>query len=463
MLLAFLSLIFRRALSSPLSHLPGPWYSIFTDVVLTYHWLTGRRAVYVHKLHETYGPVVRIAPYHADFINLSAKKQIYSVKETYVKSSWYRAMAPPGTESMFSTTNVEFHRRHRRLLSTGMTETNLKTVEPYVRERVELCVQRMEEEADALGVVDVYKWFSFLTADVIGGLSYGDSFHMLETGKKSKYIEYVEAAAWVMSLRPHFAWLIKMARHLPIPRMAEIASMTPYMRKYAIDTLQNYRKQVEEDPFGVRPSLFTKMLIANDEEKLDLNEIRDDAGVTLAYLVWAVAGNPDIRDKLVKELETVPQYFTHRDVIDLPYLNQVIDETLRLYAPLPGPLPRAVPKEGAQFGDYMLPGGVAVSCQAHSMNRDPVIYPDPERFDPSRWANPTKEMKDAIMTWGGGSRICIGMHLARMELRLATARFFKTFPRAVQSSTDGMSDADMELEAYFISYPTGKRTLIEVR
>jgi hypothetical protein len=39
----------------PLSHLPGPWYSKWTDVILTFQWLSGRRAFYVHKLHQIYG------------------------------------------------------------------------------------------------------------------------------------------------------------------------------------------------------------------------------------------------------------------------------------------------------------------------------------------------------------------------------------------------------------------------
>lgn len=55
------------------------------------------------------------------------------------------------------------------------------------------------------------------------------------------------------------------------------------------------------------------------------------------------------------------------------------------------------------------------------------------------------------------------MHLARMELRLATAKFFKTFPNAVQTTLEGMSDDDMELESYLISNPRGMRCLVEAR
>lgn len=84
------------------------------------------------------------------------------------------------------------------------------------------------------------------------------------------------------------------------------------------------------------------------------------------------------------------------------------------------------------------------------------------RFDPSRWENPTKPMEDAFMPFGGGSRTCIGMHLARTELRLATARFFLTFPKATVSTMEGMDEEDMEQIAYFLMSPKGKRCLVKV-
>lgn len=57
--------------------------------------------------------------------------------------------------------------------------------------------------------------------------------------------------------------------------------------------------------------------------------------------------------------------------------------------------------------------------------------------------------------------VCIGLHLARMELRLATALFFRTFPRARVSTAEGMSDDDMKMLIYFLVIPKGKRCLID--
>lgn len=57
--------------------------------------------------------------------------------------------------------------------------------------------------------------------------------------------------------------------------------------------------------------------------------------------------------------------------------------------------------------------------------------------------------------------VCIGIHLARMELRLATALFFRTFPQAHVSTKEGMSAEDMEMKSYFLMSPKGHRCLME--
>ncbi len=57
--------------------------------------------------------------------------------------------------------------------------------------------------------------------------------------------------------------------------------------------------------------------------------------------------------------------------------------------------------------------------------------------------------------------VCIGLHLARMELRLAAAIFFRRFPKAKVSTAEGMCDQDMEPYIYFLLTPRGKRLLIE--
>lgn len=57
--------------------------------------------------------------------------------------------------------------------------------------------------------------------------------------------------------------------------------------------------------------------------------------------------------------------------------------------------------------------------------------------------------------------VCIGIHLARIELRLATALFFRRFPQARISHSEGMSSDDMIMKAFFLMAPQGHRCLVE--
>ncbi len=187
------------------------------------------------------------------------------------------------------------------------------------------------------------------------------------------------------------------------------------MTRYATDSLNRYRRVVENDTTFVQQTLFTKVFKAEEDEKMPFREVRDEAqsyivagsdttANSMTYLTWAVCRHPSIRDALVKELRTLPEDYTEAQLRDLPYLEKVIDETLRLYSAAPSGLPRVVPSGGCQLAGYWFDEGTTVSTQAYSMHRDPVVFPQPDAFIPSRWAEPTKAMKDSYMPFGRGSR-----------------------------------------------------------
>ena len=135
----------------------------------------------------------------------------------------------------------------------------------------------------------------------------------------------------------------------------------------------------------------------------------DTTANTLTYLVWAVCRHPEVKAALVTELETLPASgFGDGELKQLPYLNQVVEETLRLYSAAPSTLPRRVPPGGAVLAGHWLEGGTTVSSQAYTLHRDPETFSFPDNFNPSRWERPTKDMKDAFFAFGGGSRGKLG-------------------------------------------------------
>lgn len=117
--------------------------------------------------------------------DLDAVKVVYGTKPTFQKSMFYRRVATTGQQSLFTTVDPEYHDRHRRLLASPLSESSLKSMIPQVEARVTLAIQRIREETKSRGAADVFKWWRFMTTDVIGELTFGESFRMLELGHVS--------------------------------------------------------------------------------------------------------------------------------------------------------------------------------------------------------------------------------------------------------------------------------------
>lgn len=479
--LALLAAWIYGVLNGPLARLPGPWHTKWTDICLKYQTVKGRRPKYVHELHEKYGPIVRIGPDEASIMDTAAAQVIYSVKGEYHKSTFYQKLVPD-VQSVFSTIRVDVHRRMRRLLSSSLSETGLKVHRAAVDRKARLAVQRMGEEMERRGATDVFHWSLSMATDVIGELSFGESFRTLETGVKSQYMRDLEAVAFAGSLRITLPWLVRLADYVPVPVVRRAVANQRRMGRYARESLaRHYRLVEEQGAAAAPPTLLSRLYQAGgghdgdgDGDGLAFREVRDNAQAyivagsdttanTLTYLLWLVCARPPVRARLVAELAALPAGFGDADLKPLPYLAQVIEETLRLYSAVPMGLPRAVPPEGARLCGHWVPGGCTVSVQAYSMHRNPAVFPDPLKFDPSRWAAPTPPMKESFFPFGGGSRVCIGSHLARMELRLTTAHFFRTFPHARVSTLEGFGDEDMEPAMFFLLTPKRKMCLIEAR
>lgn len=115
-----------------------------------------------------------------------AVQKIYRIKNEFPKSKWYLDFVP-FIQSVFNTPDIALHRRFRRLLSSPLSESGLKSFQPQIEHKVNLCIERMGEESKTRGAADIFKWWLFMATDVIGELSFGESFRMLESGKVRDY------------------------------------------------------------------------------------------------------------------------------------------------------------------------------------------------------------------------------------------------------------------------------------
>ena len=216
--------------------------------------------------------------------------------------------------------------------------------------------------------------------------------------------------------------------------------------------------------------LLSMLLEARDEEgkPMEAKQLRDEvvtlfiAGheTTANTLTWAfylLSENPGVTEKLMAEIATLKgQTPTVRDLPQMPYSEQVIKETMRLY-PAAGGVTRQ-PLHDIELGGYHIPKGSNVAISTYAMQRDAKLFPDPLRFDPERFApeNEGHIPRYAYLPFGGGPRICIGNSFAMMEARLALITILQQWKVALAPNQK------VRAEQLFTTRPKGGKLWVNV-
>lgn len=108
----------------------------------------------------------------------------------------------------------------------------------------------------------------------------------------------------------------------------------------------------------------------------------------------------------------------------MPYLQAVIKEAMRIYSPVGMSLPRTVPQGGATLAGIHFPAGTDVGINPWVAHRNTEVFgSDADTFRPERWlyggensAERLHDMEAYILTFGQGSRICIGKNISMLEI-----------------------------------------------
>ena len=470
-LLLFVFLVgkIKTAYFSPLRNIPGPWHTHFTNLRLKIAVITGKRVYYVHDLHTRYGPFVRISPTEIAVNDAEAFHEIHRPGSGYSKSPWYQSFSDAQRPILFTMTDTKKYAARRKLFARTFSKTFLRQQwEKLIWTKTILAVSRMKDEAKREGKVDVMKWWMFLGTDITTHLMFGESFRALETGRKSEYSRILESVLQGAGIGTELPLLWSIMRLIPHPKIREMFNGVGVLHSYAEAAVRNNRQ------FSSKANVFTTIIDEAEKgetEQLTHLDVKAEAGsfiiagsdptaITLTYLVWAILKRPELQRAVEDEVAKLPEDATDAAIEQLPLLNACIEETLRLYGAVSGGLPRTVPPGGATLGGYFMPEGTTVTTQAWSLHRDCANFVDPDSFNPWRWMHPavsdmSEQSKVVYSPFGAGLRICVGIHLARMELRISAALFFREMKGA--RFAEGMTDEVMEAENFFSIVPKGHR------
>ncbi|MBW4526228.1 MAG: cytochrome P450 [Phormidium tanganyikae FI6-MK23] len=179
------------------------------------------------------------------------------------------------------------------------------------------------------------------------------------------------------------------------------------------------------------------LIQAEDEngDRLTSEEIRVQAllllfaghETTTAMLTWLVlelARHPEVLELARSEQKEFDRTITLDQLTKMPYLDQVLNEVERLHPPVAGGF-RGVIKP-FEFAGYHVPQGWMAQYSILFTHRLPELYPNPEEFNVDRWKD-TKQKPFSLIGFGGGSRICIGLAFAKLEMKLIAAHLLRNY------------------------------------
>uniref|UniRef100_A0A8H7N3W4 Cytochrome P450 n=1 Tax=Bionectria ochroleuca TaxID=29856 RepID=A0A8H7N3W4_BIOOC len=418
----------------PLAKVPGPKLYAISIIPYMYHLKSGKWHRVLKDLHDQYGPVVRIAPGDVSFINGDAWKIIYGHKNGTVgnfhKDTRFFPRRIPGKPNIL-TADESDHKRIRRHLSHAFSEKALRGQESIMQEYVNLLIRKLSDEVERGAAVDMVKWYNFTTFDLIGDLAFGEPFGSLESGGYHPWVAMIFD-------------IVKMTSRLYIlKRIPGLISLTPLFIPWKLlkDAQHHYElcertaaKRIETGNTD-REDFMSYMLRHNDEKGISTPEILETSkavilagsettATLLSGCTYQMLSNRHVYERLVKEIRSTfnsPEEITISSVANLEYTAAVLNESLRIYPPVPGGMGRFVPEEGTIIDGYWIPGKTIVSVPHWAAYHSEYNFVDADAFLPERWLGGDKFARDAktvFNPFSAGPRNCIGKNLAYAEMRL---------------------------------------------
>ncbi|KAF5543114.1 nonribosomal peptide synthase [Fusarium mexicanum] len=408
-----IQLVAKYIVIPSIARFPGPkmaaltlWYEFYYDVI--------KRGSYfrqIARMHDLYGPVVRINPFELHVNDPTFYPILYS-SSTKKRDKWTWAAGMFGNDtSVFSTVPHDHHRVRRTALNPLFSRTAIKQLEPTIKSQMHELRRRLDSFCESGMVLDLGLAFTVFAADVISAYCFGEPFGLLQHPDFAPdWVETVSAPSELGHLIKQFPWALGLLRWVPHSLIAVISPAIA--RLYTIQETVDRLKGEGQTLIGAGT-----LTTAN----------------VLKHVAFHTLDNPDCLHALVAELEA--EFPDPNDDISLsrleklPLLTAYIKEGLRLGYGVTHRL-QLLADEPLHCRGTIIPPRTPVGMTSIFMHDDPTVFPHPRKFDPDRWLGGRehrRHLERCFVPFSKGTRMCLGMHLAWAEIYIVIATVFRSY------------------------------------
>ncbi|KAJ5564000.1 benzoate 4-monooxygenase cytochrome P450 [Penicillium frequentans] len=454
----------KRLYFHPLSKIPGPKLAAISHIYEFYYDVIkgGTFLFKIEKMHEHYGPIVRINPREIHIRDPSFYDEIYASggRKRNKDAQFLKAYSVPG--SMVATVDHDQHRYRRNILNGFFSKRSVNELSPVVEEKVLKLMRRFETAYRAESIMRLDDAFSALASDVITQYSFGRSWDFLDDADFRRDIRSaITETANVIHINRFFPLFSRTLRMIPKWLVCKIqpgkVGLFAFMKtiyEFTAQSMQVAESNVPAKRESKKGTIFEKLTDPTlPPEERTFARVHDESGVilqagtesisrSLTIAAFHLAHQPSMRERLREELRSVlpipDSTATWAQLEQLPYLTGVVYECLRLSYGLIIRLPRCAPSETLKYADYIIPPGTPMSMSSYLVHHDETIFPDSYSFKPERWievGEKSDRLTKYMVSFTRGSRACLGMNLSYIVLYMTIASFVRRFDMELYKTT----------------------------
>jgi cytochrome P450 len=381
---------------------------------------------------------VVIAPDQVHTNDDEAMKTIYD--RSAIKSSFYPRMGSwKGITTTLGILDYADAAPTRSNLLNCFQNRNLQNLAENISTHVKIFVQILQDKTDREENVNGVLWYRLLALDIVTDVLWGESSNLLASANDSTnmFLRRFHAFSKYNALRSFIPGFDFYVRNFGSQKWKSLRADCDDMDVTAREALERWSsrenkvhdRDVLSMLLGLDPNAKSNLPI--DHLPAYLVEMMAAGSSTTshtgAFVAWSLTRHPDIQRKLRQELFDAypdPSNIDLKSCQNLPFLDAVIRETMRMYPMIPGPLERHLGTSITVDG-HTIPPGIIASTSAYTQGRLESVYRNASEWNPQRWPKADARMKLNWIPFGYGSRSCPGANLAVTELKSMTAAVFR--------------------------------------
>jgi cytochrome P450 len=359
----------------------------------------------------------------------SLRRILKEKADSYPKSEEAQAMLRPALGNGLFLAEGAHWRWQRRAAMPIFAPRNLTALTPVMTEAAEDTSRRI---AARPGPQDMYGEMLRTAFDVIAAVSMSSDTAIPREVAHTAIDRYLETAG-----RASLLDILRVPAFVPRPKRAVAKVIISDLIKATDAAIEARMGRPPADP----PPLLDLLIGASDPETgrtMTAEELRDNlltflvaghetTALTLSWALYLMAFDEDVQEKARAEAQAAlgDRAAGAADVEHLPYIRQIVLETMRLYPPV-AILSRTATEPDMLRDREVKPGDVML-LPFYALHRNECIWDEPNAFDPDRFADPKSVDRFAYLPFGAGPRVCLGMDFGLQEAIIVLATLLARF------------------------------------